>query len=124
MQGLPAQEIYLRLTVVLFNQTPLFAFEKAILRPILTLISKSFLLILAAKLDPIESEDKGNCSAFVGACHPKAFTGRICNSEEPRDMRFNVHRRMDYRSQFEKEVNSVIVFGMSIQSYPVSEGSV
>ncbi len=63
----------------------------------------------------------GDCNACVEACPPKAFTGRMFHPEEPRDMRFNVQKCIDYRGYLEKEVTGVRVCGMCIQSCPVGQ---
>jgi epoxyqueuosine reductase QueG len=63
----------------------------------------------------------GACSACVDACPPKAFTGRVFHPEEPRDMRFDVKKCMDYRNWLENKVTGVRVCGMCIRSCPVGQ---
>lgn len=63
----------------------------------------------------------GDCRACVDACPPNAFTGRVFDSDEPRDLRFNVNRCMDYRSRLEKKVTGKRVCGMCIQSCPIGQ---
>lgn len=64
----------------------------------------------------------GDCRACVDACPVNAFTGRGFDAEEPRDLRFNVHRCMDYRSYLENKVTGKRVCGMCIQSCPIGQG--
>jgi epoxyqueuosine reductase QueG len=63
----------------------------------------------------------GDCRACVDACPANAFTGRVFDPNEPRDLRFNVHRCMDYRSYLEDKVTGKRVCGMCIQSCPVGQ---
>jgi epoxyqueuosine reductase len=63
----------------------------------------------------------GDCDACVKACPPKAFSGRMFHPEEPRDMRFDVQKCMDYRARLEEKVTGVRVCGMCIQSCPVGQ---
>jgi epoxyqueuosine reductase QueG len=60
----------------------------------------------------------GDCRRCVDACPPKAFTGRPFAPDEPREMRFDVRRCIDYRRHLQKQVTGVRVCGMCIHACP------
>jgi epoxyqueuosine reductase len=59
-----------------------------------------------------------DCKACVDACPPKAFTGRPFDPDEPREMRFDVRRCIDYRDHLQKKVTGVRVCGMCVHICP------
>ena len=63
----------------------------------------------------------GDCRSCVEACPPNAFTGRLFDSSEPRETRFNIQRCIDYRKQLEK-ITGVKVCGMCVNVCPVGRG--
>jgi epoxyqueuosine reductase QueG len=62
-----------------------------------------------------------DCRQCVEACPPKAFTGRPFDPDEPRDMRFDTRRCIDYRAHLEKEVTGAKVCGMCVYVCPVGK---
>jgi epoxyqueuosine reductase len=65
----------------------------------------------------------GECQLCVDACPPRAFTGRPFHADEPRDMRFNVQRCIDYRAHLQEEVTGVRVCGMCVHVCPFGQRS-
>ena len=63
----------------------------------------------------------GDCKQCVEACPPKAFTGRPFDPDEPREVRFDVHRCIDYRNHLQDKVTGVKVCGMCIQACPFGQ---
>lgn len=63
----------------------------------------------------------GDCKQCVEACPPKAFTGRPFNPDEPREVRFNVRRCMDYRTHLQTKVTGVRVCGMCVYVCPFGQ---
>jgi epoxyqueuosine reductase QueG len=61
----------------------------------------------------------GDCNQCVEACPPKAFSGRPFDPDEPRDVRFNVRRCMDYRSHLQEKVTGARVCGMCVYVCPI-----
>ena len=61
----------------------------------------------------------GECRKCVEACPPNAFTGRPFDPSEPREMRFNVQRCIDYRIHLKDKVTGVRVCGMCVFACPV-----
>jgi len=66
---------------------------------------------------PVENRC-GDCRQCVDACPPKAFTGRAFSPDEPRDVRFDVRRCIDYRENLEKKVTGARVCGMCVYVCP------
>lgn len=62
---------------------------------------------------PIENECD-DCRICVEACPPNAFTGRLFDSSEPREARFNIQRCIEYRKHLEEKKTGVRVCGMCI----------
>ena len=64
------------------------------------------------------ADECGDCRRCVEACPPKAFSGRPFDPGEPRDVRFDVRRCMDYRSHLQEKVTGVRVCGMCVYACP------
>ena len=60
----------------------------------------------------------GDCSLCVENCPPKAFTGRPFDPAEPRDLRFNVRRCIDYRKHLYEKVTGTRTCGMCLNICP------
>ena len=69
---------------------------------------------------PIDSQC-GDCRQCVEACPPRAFSGRLFAPEEPREMRFDIQRCMDYRSYLEEKVTGARVCGMCVYVCPYGQ---
>ena len=61
----------------------------------------------------------GDCNRCVEACPPHAFTGRLFDPYEPREIRFNIQRCIDYRKHLEEKISGVAVCGMCVNVCPV-----
>ena len=61
----------------------------------------------------------GDCNRCVEACPPHAFTGRLFDPYEPREIRFNIQRCIDYRKHLEEKISGVRVCGMCVNVCPV-----
>jgi len=61
----------------------------------------------------------GDCNRCVEACPPHAFTGRLFDPSEPREIRFNIQRCIDYRKHLEEKISGVPVCGMCVNVCPV-----
>ncbi len=61
----------------------------------------------------------GDCNNCVEACPPHAFTGRLFDPSEPREIRFNIQRCIDYRKHLEEKISGVRVCGMCVNVCPV-----
>lgn len=61
----------------------------------------------------------GECNSCVEACPPHAFTGRLFDPSEPREIRFNIQRCIDYRKHLEEKISGVRVCGMCVNVCPV-----
>ena len=66
---------------------------------------------------PVENRC-GDCRECVDACPPKAFTGRTFSPDEPRDVRFDVRRCIDYRDHLQEKVTGARVCGMCVYVCP------
>ena len=73
-----------------------------------------------APLEPGSPMDNqcGDCNLCVESCPPKAFTGRPFDPAEPRDLRFNVQRCIDYRDHLFKKVTGARTCGMCLYVCP------
>ena len=60
----------------------------------------------------------GDCQKCVDACPPRAFTGRLFDPSEPREVRFDVERCKDYRTHLQTKVTGVRVCGMCVYACP------
>ncbi|MFC1798786.1 4Fe-4S double cluster binding domain-containing protein [Thermodesulfobacteriota bacterium] len=60
----------------------------------------------------------GECQKCVEACPPKAFTGRMFDPAEHRDVRFKVQRCIEYRLHLKDKVTGVRVCGMCVHVCP------
>ena len=60
----------------------------------------------------------GNCSLCVDHCPPRAFTGRPFDPTEPRNLRFNVGRCIDYRKHLYEKVTGTRTCGMCLYVCP------
>ena len=64
------------------------------------------------------SNQCNDCQKCVDACPPKAFSGRPFDPNEPRDLRFNTRRCIDYRHHLEEKVTGARVCGMCVFACP------
>ena len=69
---------------------------------------------------PVQNEC-GDCQQCVEACPPRAFTGRLFDPDEPREVRFDVERCKDYRTHLQTQVTGVRVCGMCIYACPFGQ---
>jgi epoxyqueuosine reductase len=69
----------------------------------------------AGTILPDRCED---CQLCVEACPPKAFTGRRFDPAEPREVRFDVHKCIEYRRYLQDKVTGVRVCGMCVHVCP------
>jgi epoxyqueuosine reductase len=68
---------------------------------------------------PLESDSPvsdrcADCQLCVKACPPRAFTGRPFDPQEPREVRFDVHRCEEYRDDLRDQVTGVRTCGMCV----------
>ena len=66
------------------------------------------------------AERCGACTACVDACPTQAFTGRAFRADEPREMRFDVHKCYAYQRQ-EEEQRGTILCGMCVYACPYGQ---